>query len=166
MKTRLITVAMVAVVAMLLAGISVSVLAAAPRTPFKGTVEGTETGVVNYPQLIVDGRGSGNATHLGKYTVTYHAEPTLTPDGGGSSTGDTIHFIAANGDTLDATGNGVGVPTGEPGVNKVTQVYTITGGTGRFAGATGTFTMVRLANGPTGVTSGTFDGTIVLAKGK
>ncbi len=40
---------------------------------------------------------------------------------------------------------------------------TITGGTGRFEGATGSFTGVRLLNEATGVSSRSFTGTITLA---
>ena len=44
----------------------------------------------------------------------------------------------------------------------IVETYTITNGTGRFAGASGGFTVVRLVNRTTGVTSGTFDGNIVI----
>jgi len=46
------------------------------------------------------------------------------------------------------------------------EQHTITGGTGRFAGTTGTFTLDRLVNTATGVTSGSFEGSIVLQKAK
>jgi hypothetical protein len=39
---------------------------------------------------------------------------------------------------------------------------TIVGGTGRFEGATGSFSGVRLLNTATGISSGSFDGTINL----
>jgi hypothetical protein len=44
----------------------------------------------------------------------------------------------------------------------VVETYTITGGNGRFAGASESFTVERLVNTVTGVTSGTFDGSIVI----
>ena len=71
-----------------------------------------------------------------------------------------------------------GDPVGAPaeGTTRVTETHTITGGTGRFAGASGSFTLVRLAvftgepDGSglfaTAATEGSFEGTIVLAKGK
>jgi hypothetical protein len=42
----------------------------------------------------------------------------------------------------------------------ITEINTITGGTGRFAGAQGSFTVERLVNLATGFTSGSFHGTI------
>jgi hypothetical protein len=68
-------------------------------------------------------------------------------------------FTAANGDTLTASVDGQATPAG-PGVLSIVEVYTITGGTGRFAGATGTFTLESILNQATGVSSGTFSGAI------
>ena len=80
--------------------------------------------------------------------------------------GDTVHFIAANGDSLYGVGAGSGVPSDTPGYTLVTQFYAITGGTGRFAGATGNFTVTRLVSNDTGVSKGSIDGTILLAPDK
>jgi hypothetical protein len=44
----------------------------------------------------------------------------------------------------------------------IVETYTIRGGTGPFAGASGSFTVQRLVNKITGVTSGLFDGNIVI----
>ena len=44
----------------------------------------------------------------------------------------------------------------------VIEIYTITGGTDRFAGASGTLTLKRLVSLTTGVTAGTFEGTILI----
>jgi hypothetical protein len=70
--------------------------------------------------------------------------------------------VAANGDSLFAEGSGLGVPTETPGVNSIVEEYTITGGTGRFVDATGSFTVKRLITLTTGVTDGTIEGKIVL----
>ena len=51
---------------------------------------------------------------------------------------------------------------GPPNVITIVEMYTITGGTGRFAGATGNFTVERVLNQATGVSSGTIIGNIVI----
>ena len=129
------------------------------QLPFKGALAGVETYQVEPPNtLMVNATGTGNATHLGRFTVTYQVEVDLQAGGGPAS----IHLVAANGDAIFATGLGHGSPTEDPDVESIVETYTITGGTGRFAGATGSFTVERLVNLVTGITSGSFDGTIVI----
>jgi hypothetical protein len=128
--------------------------------PFRGSLTTIETNVIAPPNLLVDGTGQGSGTHLGRYTATYTAVVDLATS---TSTG-TITFTAANGDLLSATFLGVGEEI-EPGVASLTEVATITGGTGRFAAATGTFTIRRIisfdaAGGATA--SGSFAGDITL----
>ena len=137
---------------------------AAKATPIKGSWDSSETPTfVPAPPpdatiMFVDGKASGNADQLGKYTATFKATVNLSC---GCSQGDSIQFIAANGDSLYGLGQGIGVPD-KPGFNRVTQTYTIMGGTGRFAGATGNIVVIRLANMATGVSSGSFEGSIVI----
>jgi hypothetical protein len=53
--------------------------------------------------------------------------------------------------------------TGQAQVGPIVSIVeqaTITGGTGRFAGASGTFTIERLFDPAAGTTSGSFGGTI------
>ena len=100
--------------------------------PFKGTYEGLET-VLTPSQHHLD--ATGNATHLGRFTVT--ADWTLAqPAGFGTST-----WTAANGDEVSTsfTRRAVVVP---PTIT-FTETHTITPGTGRFANASGTFTVVQ-----------------------
>ena len=68
-------------------------------------------------------------------------------------------FTAANGDTLTADVSGLAtlVP---PGVLTTHEEAVITGGTGRFADATGSFTADRTFYVATGTTVGSFQGTI------
>ena len=47
-----------------------------------------------------------------------------------------------------------------PGVLYIVETATIAGGTGRFAGATGAFTVQRLNDTTSGTTIGSFEGTI------
>ena len=126
--------------------------------PFRGSIQAVETSVVRFPTAFVDASGFGNATHLGRFTVTYELEINLLTGAGSGS----AHFMAANGNSLFAEVTGQFSPTENPDVGSIVETYTITGGTGRFAGAIGSFTVDRLANTVTGVTSGSFDGTIVL----
>src|SRR5439155_20448468 len=106
--------------------------------------------VWHFPQLQVDGTVTGVATHLGLFTMTYKVTVNVLT---GTSTGSAL-LTAANGDTILTTIVGQG--TSEPsGLNSITEVNTITGGTGRFAGARGSFTVDRLEDPATGITSGT-----------
>jgi hypothetical protein len=146
--------AVVVVTAVSLASIAVSAVAA--ETPFKGTVDAVETTTqVAFPTVSLDREGGGTATYLGRYTehVTMQIN-VLTM----ASTG-TAQFTAANRDTLLATVAGQATRTG-PTVLSIVEVYTITGGTGRFADATGRFTLTSTVEQTTGVSSGTFSGTI------
>ena len=134
---------------------SVAVSATAAETPFKGSVNAVETGTTVGPTRFLVRDGGGTATHLGKYTEHITMQINLpTRHSMGAAT-----FTAANGDTLTATVEGQATPA-SPGVVSIVEVYTITGGTGRFAGATGTFTLESTANQATGVSSGTFSGVI------
>ena len=79
--------------------------------------------------------------------------------GNGTAKG-TYQFVAANGDRLTAFFSGQAKSTSTPGVLAIVETATITGGTGRFAGATGSFTCMRLYNMVAGTTTGSFAGTI------
>jgi len=107
----------------------------------------------------VNGTATGTGTHLGRFTATYTATITLAT---GSATGN-ISFTAANGDRLNATFIGQTTPTAEPNISSIEEVATIAGGTGRFADATGTFTIQRVLNHITGESSGSFDGSLTRA---
>jgi hypothetical protein len=134
---------------------SVAVSATAAETPFKGKVDAVETGTVVGPTRFLVRDGGGTATHLGKYTERITMQINLpTRHSMGAAT-----FTAANGDTLTATVEGQATPA-SPGMLSIVEVYSITGGTGRFADATGSFTLHSTANQATGVSSGTFSGAI------
>ena len=78
----------------------------------------------------------------------------------------TFTLTAANGDKLFTRYAGGQTEFVPPNVSTITLVATITGGTGRFAAATGTFTIIRIAivdfAAGTGTESGTFEGEINL----
>jgi len=128
----------------------------AEQLPFRGSLQALETDVVAPPSLLVNGTATGTSTHLGRFSAAFTATVTLDT---GSATG-TISFTAANGDRLDASFAGQGTPTTEPNVASIVEIATINGGTGRFAHATGAFTIQRVLDQTTGVSSGSFDGTI------
>jgi hypothetical protein len=154
MKTHRLFVGLVAAFAISLASVTVSATAA--ETPFMGTVNAVETGTTVFPIRSITREGGGTATYLGKYTEVVTLQINLLTM---SSTG-TATFTAANGDTLLATVVGHATLTATPGVISIIEVYTITGGTGRFADATGTFTLESTATQATGVSTGTLSGTI------
>ena len=134
---------------------SVAVSATAAETPFKGTVNAVETGTIVGPTRFLVRDGGGTATHLGKFTEHNTMQiNVLTRHGIGAAT-----FTAANGDTLTASISGQATPT-SPGVLSIVEVYTVTGGTGRFADAAGSFTLESTLNQATGVSSGTLSGAI------
>jgi hypothetical protein len=133
------------------------VSAVAAETPFKGTAKAVETSVVVFPISSVTRDGTGTATLLGKYTSHASLQVNVTTFVG---TG-TATFTAANGDTLTTSVVGQGTPnTIPPTVLSIVEVYTITGGTGRFAGATGSFTLENTLDLSTHVSTGTFSGVI------
>jgi hypothetical protein len=130
--------------------------AGAAEKPFMGSFEAVETAVVQFPTVTIAALGEGHATHLGKFTMTYDAHVNLVTRVGIGS----VEFIAANGDRLFADILGQSAPSGTPNVVSIVEVLTITGGTGRFANATGSLLSTRLKDQITGDTSGAFDGTI------
>jgi len=124
--------------------------------PFKGTLQQVESHVVQFPIVSAEAIASGNATHLGRYTMTSEFQVNLlTLTGSGFA-----DFIAANGDSLFTEVAGQASPTENLDVLSIVETYTITGGTGRFAGATGSFTGERLLDTVSNISSGSFDGTI------
>ena len=143
--------------AMALIAVFASPVLAGQETPFKGSLAMVQTGVVQGGTLIVGGSGVGNATQLGRFSMTYYVTVDL---GTGGSVGAAT-FVAANGDSFSTTIIGQGTPTPDPTIAMIEEVETITGGTGRFAGATGNFTLHRVVSLVTGVSTGSFNGTIL-----
>jgi hypothetical protein len=125
----------------------------------KGSIQSFETYVVNFPIMSVTASGSGHASQLGMFTVSYSVQVNLLTNEG---TGGVAEFVAANGDRLFAEGTGQATATTTPGVFNITEHYTIVGGTGRFVGASGNITLDRIVNITIGVTDGTMIGNIFL----
>lgn len=159
MNKKRVTRAGLALVLNILLTQTLAVSAAHDGLPFKGTLTGSETDTFTPPNsIMVEGSGSGNATHLGLFTIDYEIIVDLSTGAGPA----TAHLVSANGDSLFCAGSGQATETGTPGLVIITESYTITGGTGRLAEASGEFTVVRQVNLMTGDTSGTFDGNVFL----
>jgi hypothetical protein len=133
-------------------------VSAGDPVPFKGSFEGDVTVTpLAPPNLAVDVEATGNAILLGLFTLDIpHVVNPVTHTAKGS-----YEFTAANGDTLTAHFTGVAMLIA-PGILYIEESATITGGTGRFAGATGSFTSDRLYDMLEGTTTGSFEGTITL----
>lgn len=146
--------ALAVLVAMSLAGPT----KAGDQVPFKGTFAGdvTVTPLVPPPSLRVDVEATGTSTHLGQFALGI---PHIVDPRYGTAVGFYV-LTAANGDTVFAEFTGLARPTAAPGILYIEETVTITGGTGRFAGATGSFTTERLYDRIAGTTLGSFEGTI------
>ena len=136
---------------------------AGDQVPFKGTV------TVQIPTDLgppVPGSGGcvfnffvdnvGNATKLGHFTGQANFIPNVCD---GSYTGS-FHWVAANGDSISGPFFGQNIPTATPGVFDNVETAIITSGTGRFAGASGIFTLGGQVNYNTGIAVLPFEGTI------
>ena len=130
---------------------------AAAEIPFEGKLSGVVSHTTIDPQtdaVLVE--AGGTATLLGRFTVRIpHLVNTPTRTAAG-----TYEFTAANGDALYAEFTGQARPTATLGVIQIVETVTITGGTGRFAGATGSFVTERLFDRIADTTIGSFSGTI------
>jgi hypothetical protein len=147
-------------IAFVLLAMTVTAAGAQKQVPFKGSMQGHE---VDTPEggpppttVSADGSAAGMATLVGQFSFSYQLTVNLA---NGTAIGSG-HLIAANGDSFDTTIAGSSEPTATPGVLSITEIDTITGGTGRFAGAQGSFTVERLINQATGFTSGSFHGAL------
>ena len=143
------------VCAFLAAGASVW---AGPLVPFSGSLEAHEAIVSEDPgtSFVTDGSGGGIATHLGRFTLVWEFTVNV---GDGTGSGP-VSYTAANGDQIFMTAAGRSEPTATPGVFHIVEIQIVTGGTGRFSGATGSFTVDRFVDLTTGLTSGSFQGAI------
>ena len=136
--------------------------AATVEVPFRGTqhtvrISVTPTGPTT---LLSRSEGTGKATHLGRYTIVVDATIDLVART--SFLQKTL--TAANGDLLYVTATTQASPNPDGVTLSIVETVTITGGTGRFAGATGSYIVRCVVNQATGVSDGVFDGAITLDK--
>lgn len=131
LSKRLITIGVLAVCA-----VASTNIRAAELVPFKGTWTGLTLSAdpTNFPIISIVSAGGGTVSHLGEATmISPHTTDVFT----GDTAGDQI-FTAANGDTLTAFCEGFPVFQADGHVVG-TLDCDITGGTGRFEGATGSY---------------------------
>ena len=132
--------------AMMILIVTLAVPATAQIT-FDGAFQGYEKGTLQPPTtLLALGTVTGIVSKLGQISLTYNDKIDLTNQMG---TGSGVLLIGKNGDSVfitKITGTfyppTAGSPT--PSVAIVREIYTISGGTGRFQGATGQFNVERL----------------------
>ena len=132
-------------------------LAASHEVSFRGTVETIENSSGQPPILHKSLQGVGQATLLGRFTVSMEGTIDLRTRTG-SGTGE---FVSADGSRIQASVVGVAAPTGEPNQLRIVEVFTLLSGTGRFAGVTGVITLERVYDMITTVSTGTLSGTIL-----
>jgi len=144
-----------AIMAVLLVG-AFPVVFASHSTPFGGSFSGSFTLTSATTATITS---TGNFEHLGKTTFASTATGTGSSAAceGGLTAIEQETFTAANGDQLFSSSMDVICPT-SPTAFQLTASFTITGGTGRFADASGSGT-TQLSGVDTSMTTGTFSGT-------
>ena len=127
------------------------------QVPFRGVLEGVATvSPLTPPFVAVTLEGEGNATQLGHFDVS----SSLVANAADGTAVGSYEFTAANGDTLTADFTSQVTPTDVPGVVNVAVTATITGGTGRFEGATGSFDAERVVDMAQGTVTESFEGTV------
>jgi hypothetical protein len=136
--------------------------------PISGTIAGSESDAP-FPNpaegFYVNGSIASTDTQLGPFTLFYTVPVDFaflgTPPGNAGAS-RLIVGDAANGDSILTCLIGNNPGSCANGDFHVAETDTIIGGTGRYAGARGSFTMDRCVNLVTGETSGTISGTIVV----
>ena len=159
MKTKQSILSYIAASLMAATMISVTTPASAKdQVPFKGVVAGSVISITPLDEChqLSEAVNGGNATQLGRFTGTAEFVLNvcdLTYVG-------TYVFTAANGDSISGPLSGSLTPTDVQGVFDNTEIAFITGGTGRFANATGTFNLGGQIDLNTGTFSLPWEGTI------
>lgn len=133
--------------------------------PFHATYTGTYQAAVVPPNVIITATAEGHASHLGRSTANVSIAVSLARTDvpncpvPGTTEVYTATITAANGDTITLVGTGYGCQTSPTTVSVVDEI-TVTGGTGRFEGASGSLIGRTAVDQPSGTESFTLDGTL------
>jgi hypothetical protein len=130
--------------------------------PFQATIAETFTATLCSPTLLcISATGSGQAAHLGETSESAVVVSDLAsnPAPGCHTETRTTTLTAANGDqvTMDATGQNCSI---SPTTVTAVDSYVVTGGTGRYSGATGSGTTRASIDLASGIAVVTFSGTL------
>ena len=110
--------------------------------------------------LTIGFEGTGNATHLGRMTGTGSNCTELSLGTGAVAIwGGTATFVAADGSSVTVTYEGAQEAPVAGAATAITE-NTVVSGTGRFAGADGSWTTTGTIDFTTGFFTGAFDGWI------
>lgn len=132
-----------------------TILAAAESVPFSGRDMGTFTSssTDKGQAVLTMDSASGEATHLGRYTLSAHETITLATL---EVTGGEFTITDANGDKLTGEYSGKAFNTESPTILRYEVSGPITGGTGRFADVHGMIAFFGFADVQSGRLSETF----------
>jgi hypothetical protein len=160
MKSILKAILTLSLAAVLSAATSASAARAPKHLNLCGSFVATEQHGGQFPIITIALQGHGHASHLGHFEIVMDATlnaPTRSAVG-------TATFTRANGDQLFSTVAGQATPTVNPNVISILEIHTITGGTGRFEGATGTITVTRRNNSVTLMSCAVLEGSVLVPR--
>ena len=151
---------MLAVIAMLIGGCKKEDNDCKKTVPFKAVFQVQSVIIQQGPPLLIEANGTGNGTPIGKSSFVGHAQV----DANNNFTDKGI-ITTANGDQIFETAKGPG-PVVDPTNGNILIISDniITGGTGKYEGATGSYTTIAHASAisPDGIDS--LKGTITFDK--
>lgn len=143
------------------------------RVPFKATMKASSPLFFvpgNPARVSVQESGTGEATPLGAFTWVAHVVDYTDPEEQGLGFAEAIGaFTAANGDAIYVKYGFIRRPSLDPNLLRWESVWLVTGGKGRFTGATGSGVnrvevIPPTATNPAATTSVTWEGTISAPK--